>query len=48
MASGKFAKVEHTVQMASLQDVFSLEQVEAFLDWLPREDVYAKMGKRSC
>lgn len=32
MASGKFAKVEHTVQMASLQDVFSLEQVEAFLE----------------
>ena len=24
------------------------QQVEAFLDWLPREDVYAKMGKRSC
>lgn len=32
MASGKFAKVEHTVQMASLQDVFSLEQVEAFMN----------------
>ena len=32
MASGKFAKVEHTVQMASLQDVFSLEQVDAFLE----------------
>lgn len=31
MASGKFAKVEHTVQMASLQDVFSLEQVDGFL-----------------
>lgn len=30
MASGKFAKVEHSVQMASLQDVFSLEQVDAF------------------
>ena len=24
------------------------QQVEAFLDWLPRKDVYAKMGKRSC
>lgn len=32
MASGKFAKVEHTVQMASLQDVFSLEQVDAFTE----------------
>ena len=32
MASGKFAKVEHTVQMASLQDVFSLEQGDAFLE----------------
>lgn len=31
IASGKFAKVEHAVQMASLQDVFSFEQVEAFL-----------------
>lgn len=30
-ASGRFAKVEHAVQMASLQDVFSFEQVEAFL-----------------
>ena len=24
------------------------QQVEAFLDWIPRDDVYAKMGKRSC
>lgn len=24
------------------------QQVEQFLDWLPREDAYAKMGKRSC
>jgi len=32
MASGKFAKVEHAVQMASLQDVFSLEQVDAFTE----------------
>ncbi len=32
MASGKFAKVEHAVQMASLQDVFSLEQVDAFVE----------------
>ena len=24
------------------------QEVEQFLDWLPREDVYAKMGKRSC
>lgn len=31
IASGKFAKVEHGVQMASLQDVFSFEQVDAFL-----------------
>lgn len=31
MASGRFAKVEHAVQMASLQDVFSFEQVEAFI-----------------
>ena len=30
-ASGKFDKVTHSVQMASLQDVFSFEQVEAFL-----------------
>ena len=32
MASGKFAKVEHAVQMASLQDVFSLGQVDAFVE----------------
>ncbi len=31
VASGKFEKVTHTVQMASLQDVFSFEQVDAFL-----------------
>lgn len=31
IASGKFEKVTHTVQMASLQDVFSLEQVSEFL-----------------
>ena len=31
-ASGKFEKVEHTVQMGSLQDVFSLEAVEAFIN----------------
>ncbi len=30
-ASGKFEKVTHAVQMASLQDVFSFEQVDAFL-----------------
>ena len=24
------------------------QQVEQFLDWLPREDAYAKMGKRTC
>jgi len=30
-ASGKFEKVAHAVQMASLQDVFSLEAVEAFM-----------------
>lgn len=31
MALSKFDKVQHTVQMASLQDVFSFEQVEAFI-----------------
>ena len=31
VASGKFEKVTHTVQMASLQDVFSFEQVAAFV-----------------
>ena len=31
VASGKFEKVSHTVQMASLQDVFSFEQVAAFV-----------------
>lgn len=31
VASGRFDKVEHTVQMASLQDVFSIEQVDDFL-----------------
>ncbi|MCQ2416802.1 MAG: NAD-dependent DNA ligase LigA [Oscillospiraceae bacterium] len=31
-ASGKFQKVEHSVQMASLQDVFSFEQVAAFVE----------------
>lgn len=30
-ASGKFEKVSHTVQMGSLQDVFSYEQVRQFL-----------------
>lgn len=30
-ASNDFAKVEHTVQMQSLQDVFSFEQVDAFV-----------------
>lgn len=30
-ASGKFEKVTHTVQMGSLQDVFSYEQVRQFL-----------------
>ncbi len=24
------------------------QQVEQFLDWIPRDDVYAQMGKRSC
>ena len=24
------------------------QQVEQFLDWIPRDDVYAKMGKRPC
>ncbi len=31
MALNKFEKVSHTVQMASLQDVFSFEQVESFV-----------------
>ena len=31
VASSKFPKVAHAVQMASLQDVFSFEQVEAFV-----------------
>lgn len=31
VASGKFEKVTHSVQMASLQDVFSFEQVAAFV-----------------
>lgn len=31
MAQSKFDKVQHTVQMASLQDVFSFEQVQSFL-----------------
>lgn len=31
-ASGKFEKVAHAVQMASLQDVFSFEQVAAFVE----------------
>lgn len=30
-ALNKFEKVQHTVQMASLQDVFSFEQVQSFL-----------------
>ena len=31
-ASGRFEKVTHSVQMASLQDVFSFEQVAAFVE----------------
>lgn len=31
IAEGRFEKVQHTVQMASLQDVFSVEQVENFV-----------------
>lgn len=31
-ASGRFEKVAHTVQMASLQDVFSFEEVAAFVE----------------
>ncbi len=31
VASGRFEKVTHTVQMASLQDVFSFEAVDAFV-----------------
>ncbi|MDE6789380.1 MAG: NAD-dependent DNA ligase LigA, partial [Ruminococcus sp.] len=32
IAEGKFEKVQHKVQMASLQDVFSVEQVENFIN----------------
>ena len=32
MALNTFEKVQHTVQMASLQDVFDFEQVKNFLD----------------
>lgn len=32
IASGRFEKVQHAVQMASLQDVFSLEQVGSFTE----------------
>lgn len=32
VASGKFEKVTHSIQMASLQDVFSFEQVAAFVE----------------
>lgn len=32
MALNTFEKVQHTVQMASLQDVFSFEQTEAFVE----------------
>ncbi len=38
VASGKFEKVTHAVQMASLQDVFSFEQVAAFVERI-RESV---------
>ncbi len=41
-ASGKFEKVTHTVQMASLQDVFSFEQVAAFVERV-RSEVDAPM-----
>ena len=37
IASGKFEKVTHAVQMASLQDVFSFEDVEAFIERCRRE-----------
>lgn len=32
IAEGRFEKVQHKVQMASLQDVFSVEQVENFIN----------------
>ncbi|MCM1132506.1 MAG: NAD-dependent DNA ligase LigA [Ruminococcus flavefaciens] len=32
IAEGRFEKVQHKIQMASLQDVFSTEQVEGFVD----------------
>ncbi len=32
IAEGRFEKVQHKVQMASLQDVFSMEQVENFIN----------------
>lgn len=36
-ASGRFEKVTHAVQMASLQDVFSFEQVAAFVERVQAE-----------
>lgn len=40
MALNKFEKVSHAVQMASLQDVFSFEQVESFV-----QKCYEELGK---
>lgn len=37
MALNTFEKVQHTVQMASLQDVFDFEQVRSFLDRCSKE-----------
>ncbi len=41
-ASGKFEKVAHAVQMASLQDVFSFEQVAAFVERIKETDADAQ------
>lgn len=44
VASGRFDKVEHTVQMASLQDVFSIEQVDDFLRRCKEELTYPEFS----
>ena len=41
-ASGRFEKVAHAVQMASLQDVFSFEQVAAFVERIKETDADAQ------
>lgn len=48
MASGQFAKVQHAVQMGSLQDLFSFEEIRAFdqrcrEEFAPTYDVETKI-----